>query len=386
MLQTNGENIALAKIVVIGTSNSVMGKKGFIKSLSIEHDVVNLSSGRVPFYCHIKTIELNKDLIEDSDLLIIDHYINDINFYNQSLGKKYIQECEYFYQILSTLNTNIINLLFPIKNTLKESSLDYYQKVKHLTKKYNLSIIDLNEYNFEPHHYDNPVHINHKVSYILGLSLSKIVAEFQEHKPYGGKLISNPFKVLDAHSLADYVPNSKDNTFKNSLLEVDYLEIENEFSIQNLSGMALKSIGYLTPKGINSKSGIVINNKYSFSLISGGYFHESFDREIMIEDKLTLAPIKGFRSDLTSMMQRTKISGDFDFLFITDILLSTGQEIQYQAAKRNRKTMILKDLKSMLDSTLVSIDDTLRRISTVTTNALRDAAILLEDTNIQKII
>lgn len=37
------------KIVVLGTSNPVMGNKGFLQLLSISHEVIQLSSGRVPF-------------------------------------------------------------------------------------------------------------------------------------------------------------------------------------------------------------------------------------------------------------------------------------------------------------------------------------------------
>ena len=380
----DGGTIALAKIVIVGTSNSVMGEKGFVRSLSIEHDVVNLSSGRVPFYCHIKTIELNKELIEGCDLLIIDHYINDLNFYTRKFGEQYNRECEYFYQLLSTINTNIINLLFPIKNLIDKSALNYYRRVKQLTKKYNISIVDLNEYDFKAYHYDNPVHISHKISYILGLSLSKLADKFQGSKPCGGRLISSPFKVFNAKSLAKFAPDSEIKTFSNSLLEIDYLKVNRQFSIPNLTGMALKSIGYLTPKGMDSQSGVIVNNKQEFSLLVGGYFHESFDREIVVEDELTFAPMRGCHQNIPSLMQRAKISGNFNFLFIADILLSTGTQIQYKPAQRIGKTVYLPDLEPMLDSILVDTETILTHLSSTSLNALRDAAILLENIDLDK--
>lgn len=380
----DGGTIALAKIVIVGTSNSVMGEKGFIRSLSIEHDVINLSAGRVPFYCHIKTIELNKELIESCDLLIIDHYINDLNFYTRKFGEQYNRECEYFYQLLSTLNTNIINLLFPVKNLINKLASSYYRRVKQLTKKYNLSLVDLNEYDFKPYHYDNPVHISHKISYILGLSLSKIADKFQGSKPRGGRLISSPFKVFDAKSLAKFAPHSEIKTFSNSLLEVDYLKVHRQFSIPDLTGMALKSIGYLTPKGMNSQSGVIVNDKHRFSLLTGGYFHESFDREIIIKDELTFAPMQGSYDDVPSLMQRAKISGNFNFLFIADILLSTGTQIQYNPAQRIGETIYLSDLEPMLDSILVDTETILTHLSSTSLNALRDAAILLENIDLNK--
>ncbi len=378
------EVLILAKVIVIGTSNSIMGRKGFIKSLSIEHEVINLSSGRVPFYFHIKTIEENKELIESSDLFIIEHYVNDVNFYAEKLGNKYYQECEYLYQLLSTINTNIINLLFPIKDLGQRPTFNYYKRVKQLTKQYNISIIDLNDYKFESHHYCDPIHINYKASYILGLSLSKIINIFQDEKPHSGRLISSPFKIIDTRSLLEFSPKSELKTFKNSLLEVDYLDIKGEFVIPNLQGMTLKSIGYLNPKDMNNKSGLTVNDKYSFSLASGGYFHELFDQEIIIDSKLTLTPLKGFYSNLPSMMPRGEISGNFDFLFITEILLFTDLEMNYQTAKRNVKSIFLKDLESMLDSMFVDTKTMPSRLPSVTIDTLRDTAILLENIDLQK--
>lgn len=373
----------MAKIVVIGTSNSVIGRNGFIKSLSLDHEVINLSSGRVPFYCHIQKIQKNKTLIESSDLLIIDHYVNDVGFYADRLKEKYHQECEIFYQLLSTVNTHILNLFFPIQK-IANKNLDYYQKVKQLTKQYNLSFIDLNDYEFKSHYFQNPAHINKKASYILGLSLSKVINVFENDKPYGGKLFSSPFKIIDTDNLANFTPHSKLKTFKNSLVKVDYLDIKEEFTIDNLQGMTLKSIGYLAPKNMESKSGLTINNKYSFGLSSGGYFHESFEQEIVIEDKLTLTPIKSSHLDLPAMMKdRGRVFGEFDFLFITELLLFAKSEIQFQAATRNPKPIFLKDLEATLENILTSNKMTKKLPSSVI-DKLRDTAIFLENINLEK--
>lgn len=380
----------MAKIIVVGTSNSVVGRKGFIKSLSIEHEVINLSSGRVPFYCHIKTIEKNKNLIESSDLLIVDHYINDLGFYAQKLGDTYFyRECEYFYQLLSSINTNIINLLFPLQNLsrilTKKPYLDFYKRIKELTKKYNLSIVDLNDYNFKPHHYHNSKHIKPEVSYAVGLSLSKIINIFQGDKPDGGKLINNPFKIFDASFLIDFIPNSEIKTFTNSIMETNYVDIKNKLTIDNLHGMSLKSIGYLIPKEMqNRNSGLIINDRYTYGLTPAGYYHESLDREIAIDSSLTLAPMEGFYSDVSSLMQRTRISGIFDFLYITEIVLFTGAKMVYRSAKRHEKLVFLKDLEYMLDSMFIDVDNTLIKLSPITINALRDAAVLLEKTDLEK--
>ncbi|MDN2664389.1 hypothetical protein OW492_13515 [Psychromonas sp. 14N.309.X.WAT.B.A12] len=117
------------KIIIVGTSNSVMGNKGFIESLRIDNEVIQLSSGRTPFLCTLKTIMLNQKLIESSDILIIDHYINDINFYVLEKGPDYIKMVKDFYIYLSSLNVNVLNLMFPILGLKSRKAYNFMKKL-----------------------------------------------------------------------------------------------------------------------------------------------------------------------------------------------------------------------------------------------------------------
>lgn len=74
------------KIVILGTSDSVMGQKGFVRALRQRHEVVNLSAGRVGVAFHLNRIIEHYEMIESADLLIIDHYINDVNGFGPHLG------------------------------------------------------------------------------------------------------------------------------------------------------------------------------------------------------------------------------------------------------------------------------------------------------------
>ena len=102
------------KIVVLGTSNSVMGNKGFLQSLSISHEVIQLSSGRVPFYYHVLTLMKHLDVVMEADVVLLDHYVNDVNYYSRMMGDDYHQNLDEFYMSLSSLNVRILNVLFPI--------------------------------------------------------------------------------------------------------------------------------------------------------------------------------------------------------------------------------------------------------------------------------
>ena len=187
------------KIVILGTSNSVMGGNGFIKALMLDHEVIQLSSGRVPFFYHIKTIQNNKALIESSDLLLIDHYINDVNFYSEAIGEVYNELCKDFYTFLSSINTRIINVLFPIRDLKERDTLIYYKQIKHLSILHSVSVLDLNEAPFSKHHFSDNIHITHDTSYAFGIVLGKeLLHSDLGKKPGEGYCENMPFKMADS--------------------------------------------------------------------------------------------------------------------------------------------------------------------------------------------
>lgn len=52
----------------------------YVSALQENHEVVNLSIGRIPVIMHLKMILDRKAEIEQGDLLIIDYYINDMMY------------------------------------------------------------------------------------------------------------------------------------------------------------------------------------------------------------------------------------------------------------------------------------------------------------------
>lgn len=96
-------------------------------ALKEQHEVINLSVGRTPVLMHIKTILDKKEEIEQGDILIIDHYINDMMSYAADYGSDYQVYVEDLYKILSSLNINTINLLFPILRYKCHKNVIYYQ-------------------------------------------------------------------------------------------------------------------------------------------------------------------------------------------------------------------------------------------------------------------
>ena len=217
------------KIVVVGTSNSVIGNKGYLVSLGVEHNIVQLSQGRTNFYHHITTILNNREMIEAADVLIIDHYVNDVNFYYEKLEAEYSDICEQFYQLLSALNTHVVNILFPIIDLKTRESFEVYRVVNNLSKQYKINLLDLNTYKLNNSFFRDKIHINTATSYALGIVLSSALNELvsMNDKPNDGVYEEPPFIVKRFQDLVKENPLR----FQNSLVDIEYIELEKPVSI-----------------------------------------------------------------------------------------------------------------------------------------------------------
>ena len=182
------------KIAIVGTSNSIMGEKGYVQALREENEVIQFSAGRMPFLGGFNTILKNKKLIEECDFLLLDHYVNDINFYASRCGSEYIKYCEIFYQYLSTLNVRIVNIFFPIRNLHERDSIFFYHEVIRISEENGIPVLNLNECDFKNHHYIDHIHLNNDASYALGVILcSFFKSNAVGRKPYGGSCRTLPF-------------------------------------------------------------------------------------------------------------------------------------------------------------------------------------------------
>lgn len=263
-------------IVVIGTSNSIKANSGMLKSMKLEHKVIQLSVGRVPFYYHIKTILNNREVLEAADCVIIDHYINDINFYADKLGEEYEQLLKEFYKLIASLNVNVINILFPIFDISKHKNNNWYRSVLSLSKTYAINIIDLNLLPLEEMDYDDPIHIGNEISYHIGTLLSACLNRLSSlKKPSGGEVSNSLWRVIEASDLKYNTSElSVLKVYKNSLVNLEYLDLKSTLHIPLKSEEKILSLGYLNPKQVKGNSAITINEQ-SFTLDGTGYFHEA---------------------------------------------------------------------------------------------------------------
>ncbi|WP_413694104.1 hypothetical protein [Psychromonas sp. KJ10-2] len=356
------------KIAILGTSNSVSGENGYIKSLREQHQIIQLSVGRVPFFYHIKTILTNIELIESCDVLIIDHYINDINFYLDRLGSSYRGYCLDFYKILGAINTNVINLFFPVKNIYRHKHYKYFTELLVLSEKHNISVLNLNKLECQDFIFKDEIHITHHASYLFGLWFSELLSSslFSETVKKG-VILNCPFKV---NVLTDNL-KTEDNVdlFSNSLISIKFLEIKSDITVNVSNDYKLLSVGFVNLKSGVGCSGLAINN-IKVGLEGIGYYHEAIDFELY--GKLKLSSLKT-NQNIRNLFDRGDNKLIEPYSMLTELLffdkssgLKTIQEI------RSPCTFDLSKLHFMFDKLLMPMS---KKISNNTIDRLRDLAI-----------
>ncbi|MHC6648229.1 hypothetical protein ACYTPF_16775 [Alteromonas sp. HB246098] len=361
------------KIVVVGTSNSVIGNKGFIQSLRLQHEVIQLSCGRVPFFYHLKTLIKNRELVENCDLLILDHYINDVNVYRGILSDEYQHLCEEFYKFLSTLNVNIVNVFFPVIGLRDYKFNSFYDTVLELCHLNSISVIDLNELNFSKGHFKDKIHLSHRTSYFFGIILGGVLASHEyrlkRNRPSGGQCKNNPFSIVN---IPEVVGNSTE--FKNDLIHIEYAEIKKEFCVKCDVRNKLLAIGYFGLKGAEGSPGCVINKKHKIALSGYGYFFEALDFDSYGD--VVISPFFSDSDCLDTLMKRGKVDGPFTYLYLVDLLFYNGEQLEYTSANRvvfNFDVSNLIELSSVFDKFY-----SFPSLSAKSIDLIRDAAVSME--------
>nr|WP_300309185.1 hypothetical protein [Halomonas sp.] len=295
------------KVSIIGTSNSVI-KNGYTQALREKFEVHNLSSGRNPIFFHIKQLLNNAESLMSSDVIIIDHYVNDINFYCNHYQKKkrinnYFYHINNYYKLLSMLGVPVINVMFPIR-FLKPGD-NNHMRIKRISKRYGHNVVDLNETKIEKTHYKDAVHIKPQKSFIFGEHLSEYIlnhyskskSQNMHHEPSErfrtlDSLKNSPYMVLSADKVKSQSDNVSLENFTNSLISLEYLDGAStgggiKYALPKaFEDSELLSIGYINLA--EKPHGISINDKHGkshrYTLNGKLYYHESFDDPIEIKD------------------------------------------------------------------------------------------------------
>ncbi|NUH65083.1 hypothetical protein HTT03_07200 [Sulfitobacter sp. S0837] len=332
------------KIVILGTSNSVMGEKGFVRALRQRHEVVNLSAGRVGVAFHLNRIIEHYEMIESADLLIIDHYINDVNGFGPHLGDQYISDLNVLFDCLRCMNTHVINLLFPFI-TKENMDLKFYDVVVEGMRVRDLSFVDLNEIGFKRQHFLDEIHLTTGASYLMGIILAREVARLENApKPIGGAIHDNPFK---RYSISELIPGTPCLNHQNRLMSFDYLPLTGDLDLPFHHEESLYGVGYFTPKDHEGHQGISIGeDKIGLTCLPSNYFHENI--ETTTKGTVKLRPILGEDIKLESAMGRGTLNGKFEPPYLVDF--TTRRHDIVFSGTPSRGMNVKVDMSGLLDA------------------------------------
>lgn len=323
------------KIFILGTSNSVM-TEGYVKALRTIHDVTNLSLGRVSCVYHIKVIIEKRLEIESCDLLILDHYINDINKYIKFFGKSHFNYCKDLYEILSTLNVNIINILFPVLDIRSHVNKYFYKKILEISNFFKIETIDLNDFFHEQSCFKDRLHLKIDLSFGFGVWLGHKLDEIFWEKPKNGLMVKNPYFFIKSINLDSENKNIVKN-YINSLININYLEVKEEFCLIANETCSLIAIGYI--KEPNECQGLIIDDN-RIVLSRYGYLVELLDKTIDCSSVVKVKPLIEYGAYYT-LGNREYAMGYFSGAKLVELIFKTDGLNKFISAKRKKINLSL---------------------------------------------
>jgi len=350
-------------ITVIGTSNFVIARDGFISSLERHGcSVNNLSLGRVSVLYHIKTIINNIKEIEDSDLLIVDHLLNP----DFMAIDNYLDYVADLYEILSSVNTNIVVVNFPSYFPRHKAWKQYTEYTKQLSEEKNISFIDFNDIDFAFNFYRDFAHINLISSYML----SDVILNLSlPDKPIGGVIMSN-YNIL----------NFEGECFKNSIVDIQYQQVElnNKITVKTSAGKIV-AVEYFV---YNSTAFIIDGN--AFHANDKGIFHEALYGSINVSNSISISSFTDKVNSYAPLMPARKkvVDKEYEPLKLVSLLIRTNDSPECTPSIVREKinfdlsylTMCFK--KFSKDINPLTLNDT-------TIEYIRDLAIANESINLE---
>lgn len=335
----------MARIHILGTSNSVIGQSGYVEALRLRHEVTNRSAGRNGFAYHISQILQHRATIEASDLLIVDHYGNDTNLYRGVYGARYPRYLESFYQLLATLNLPVVNVMFPRRVTR-------YPKVRGMVRdmadRYGITTLDLSDAGFRPEHFLDPYHIDRHASYMLGIFLGQAVARLTAHRPQGGSLTGCPFRVIPA---CDIAPDLPLRHFSNSIADVDYVLLDRECPLPLRRGERVISVGYFRDFDQIRMQGFRLDDQARGIAPVPGVYQEV--TSLAKGARSRIAPLLGRHADVKVMARRQRIGGRFVPPGLVNVLaVDPSARIEATFADHRPVTLVFEDLVAAIDGAL----------------------------------
>lgn len=301
---------------------------------------------------------------------IIDHYVNDSFFYKDKLGDDYEYYLDIFYNLLSALNVQIVNVMFPIIGKINES---VRWTVRGFCERFSISFIDMNELPFRSEHFRDNLHIGRLSSYMLGVFLLSGIAGSDKVRPVGGKVNTLPIRVLTAAQMS---PDLEVLQFSNRTCSIDYVKLERQVNVPLLDGEQVASIGYFRGLEALGHHGFLFNDiEIAVNPHDYGFFHELVDETE--SSCFQIGPVVGDRVDVAILAGRGAVSGEFVAPNLVSLLCVDRSTVLN--VKPAARTVIEFDLARLVTSIDSVQTKCMPALSYKAVDKIRDLALAWED-------
>lgn len=248
-------NSRVQKVVIIGGSNSVL-KHSYVRMLHEDRDFKfenRAVGGTNSIYALIQLYKYN--LFDSNDIVIFEYFVNDMNHYFQQVNHigrvhrtllEIIRLCiEHNKKLLFILN---YNQLYMLKNKFIESPM--YRKYQDILERYGVPYIDTfcllaktqeNWIDF----FEDSMHLNERGMQLLAQEVKRRLRTlpslfYDETLDYRG---FNGVKILQMNDTFENVSN-----MTNSLISVDYAEINDKMTLRFDKKTSILALEYLCDK------------------------------------------------------------------------------------------------------------------------------------------
>lgn len=379
------------KVYVIGTSNSVI-RNGWIEGLKTNKDleVVNLSRGGSPVFMHIATVMLKRNELENADLIILDHAVNDINCYMPALRDRYLSYIDDLMALVSTLNKPVINMIFPILTLKKKSyGAQIREYVGRLCKQYGYYLLDFNRYTLNQKYYMDDLHLRREVAFFLGMELTHLFSDIVKNdipNQSKVKLEQCPYEVLDIQGLKQLNNSNKVKEFKNSLGSFPHIQLRENMRLSNYSGYSILGLAYFNEPGKTYAFQIGSNHETVARYRACGekYMVEALPEPILIDGNTTIGKVQGSVKEIPCLLNydesvRTDTASWINLSFL---LLRDNSDLLIKSegySRRSRPVPTLERVNKIINTLPFLFDGML---TTEEVDTIRDAALIAEKQNI----
>jgi hypothetical protein len=228
------------KIVVIGSSNSLISHGwffSFLENLS-NFEVINLSLGACTTMYINYQLQLNRSLIENADLIVVEPIVNDISYLPNGMISENIlmSAIDSMYVSLYSLNVPIITLLLPTERR----TASYLKNIVY--KKHIQKIEEIGSYLIDLHPlfsavknkfsslFLNPGHIDLNLASHLGHLLSTLIEktlQIEKVQNDANLTLAARYEIIDAKKLGLTNIASKDS----NMFEADVAVLKEQLQV-----------------------------------------------------------------------------------------------------------------------------------------------------------